>query len=191
MITKSAQDWLYYWDSFESNIFSLANEVPDVVYKWTDNLSTPSPYRVPRSENVGSEPINLFIPIQFTITRVAATITRLFKYVYNPTKVILSSGQTYFGSAFFLANKDMNLLVMKCKYFEKWVFYLDSSIYTSYDPVEKYLRTKVLPFLVEEGREVVIKDLSWHKVPEVANSDGGEITQEDANFILSNYPDLF
>lgn len=191
MITKSAREWLYNELAFRHHIFSLANETPDVIYRWTDNLNTPSPYFVPRPEEVGNRSINLFIPVNFTEYREDVTVTKLFQYFYEPTKFILNSGQTYFGSSLFLADKDMNLLVIRCNYFGKLVFYLDSRIYTSSDPVEKYLRTKVLPFLVEEGYEVVIKDLSWHKVPEVTSNNGGEITQEDANLILSEHPDLF
>lgn len=191
MITKSAREWLYNEWAFRHHIFPLANETPDVIYRWTDSLNTPSPYFVPRPEEIGNRSINLFIPVNFTEYREDATITKLFQYSFQPTKVILNSGQTYFGTSLFLTDKDMNLLVIRCKYFEKWVFYLDSSIYTSYDPVEKYLRTKVLPVLVEEGDEVVIKDLSWHKISGVNDTNRGEITQEDANLILSEHPDLF
>ena len=191
MITKAARDWLYRDVLFDSSIFSLANEAPDVIYQWTDNPNTPSPYKVSRSEEIGSRSINLFIPVKFTEYRVDATVTKLFQYSSSPTKVILNSGQTYFGSSLFLTDKDMNLLVMRCKYAGELVFYLDASIYTSSDPVERYLRTKVLPLLVDEGNEVVIKDLSGHRVLEVANINGGEITQEDANFILSHCPGLF
>lgn len=191
MITKSAREWLYNELAFRHHIFSLANETPDVIYRWIDNLNTPSPYRVPRPEEVGNRSINLFIPVKFTGYREDATVIKLFQYSYQPTKVILNSGQTYFGSSLFLTNKDMDLLVIRCKYAGKLVFYLDSSIYRSSDPVEKYLRTKILPFLVEEGYEVVIKDLSWHKVSGANSTNGGEITQEDANFILSECPYLF
>lgn len=191
MITKSAQAWLYDDRNFRHVIFPLTKESPDVIYRWVDNPNTPSPDGVSRSEEVGSRSINLFIPVRFTGDIVDATVTKLFQYSITPTKVILNSGQTYFGSSLFLANKDMNLLVIRCKYAGKLVFYLDSSIYTSSDPVEKYLRTKVLPFLVEGGYEVVIKDLSWHKISGVNGTNRGEITQEDANFILSECPDLF
>lgn len=191
MITKAALNWLYKESQVRAPIFSLANEVPDVIYKWTDNLNTPSPYIVSRSEEIGSEPVEVFIPVRFTVYVVDTTVAKLFQYSGVPTKVILNSGQTYFGSSLFLADKDMNLLIMKCKYLRERVFYLNSSIYTSSDPVEKYLRTRVLPFLVEQGHEVVIKDLSRHKVLEIIDGNEGEITQEYANSILSNYPNLF
>lgn len=191
MITKAARDWLYNDNISDGPSFSLANKAPDVIYKWTDTLNTPSPYKASRSEEVGSRPINLFIPVKFREYRIWVTVTKLFQYSSRPIKVILNSGQTYFGSPLFLADKDMNLLIMRCEYSRELVFYLDSSIYTSSDPVEKYLRTKVLPVLVDEGKEVVIKDLSRHKVPEANNRSRGEITQEDADFILSHYPGLF
>lgn len=191
MITKSARSWLYDDRNFRHVIFPLTKERPDVIYRWVDSPNTPSPNGVSRSEEVGSRSINLFIPVRFTGDIVDTTVTKLFQHSITPIKVTLNSGQTYFGSSLFLANKDMNLLVIRCKYARKWVFYLDSSIYTSSDPVEKYLRTKVLPFLVEEGYEVVIKDLSWHKISGVNGTNIGEITQEDANFILSECPDLF